>query len=157
LTLRPDQLMSPEDQRRMPELAQRQRAARQRTGELQREMEQLGKGHLPQRLADGMREAGQHMERAEGKLRQHDARDARGEEEQALQQLGQMKQQLQEQRRPRDHMAGGTRDKEPVKIPGADEYKAPKEFRQDLLEAMKRAAPPEYKDQVKRYYEELVK
>jgi hypothetical protein len=157
LTPRPDQLMSQDDQRRMPELAQRQRAAKQRASELQREMEQLGRGKLPQRLPDGMREAGQHMERAEGKLRQHDARDARGEEEQALQQLGQMKQQLQEQRRPRDQMAGGSRDKEPVKIPGADEYKAPKEFRQDLLEAMKRAAPPEYKDQVKRYYEELVK
>jgi hypothetical protein len=68
-----------------------------------------------------------------------------------------MKQQLREQRRPKQEQAGGRTDKEPVKIPGADEYKAPKEFRQDLLEAMKRAAPPEYKDQVKRYYEELVK
>jgi hypothetical protein len=120
-------------------------------------MEQLGKGKMPQRLPEGMRDAGQHMERAEGKLRQHDARDARGEEEQALQQLNQMKQQLQEQRRPRESAAGSPRDKEPVKIPGADDYKAPKEFRQDLLEAMKRQAPPEYKDQVKRYYEELVK
>jgi hypothetical protein len=159
LTPRPDQLMSQDDQKRMPEMAQRQKATRQRAGELQREIDQMMKpgGHLPQKLPDGIREAGQHMERAEGKLRQHDPRDARGEEDEALQQLGQMKQQLQEQRRPREQMAGGQRDKEPVKIPGADEYKAPREFRQDLLEAMKRAAPPEYKDQVKRYYEELVK
>jgi hypothetical protein len=153
---RPDQLMSQDDQRRMPELAQRQRAAKQRASELQREMEQMMKS-LPQQLPQAMQKAGGHMDKAESKLRQHDARDAQGEEDQALQQLGQMKQQLQSERRPREQMAGGQRDKEPVKIPGADEYKAPKEFRQDLLEAMKRAAPPEYKDQVKRYYEELVK
>jgi hypothetical protein len=156
---RPDQLMSPEDQKRMPELAQRQKATRQRAGDVQREIEQMSKkeGRLPQRLGEGLKQAGQHMDRAAEKLRQHDARDAEGEEEQALQQLGEMKKQLQEQRRPRDQQQQGRMDKEPVKIPGADEYKAPREFRQDLLEAMKRNAPAEYKDQVKRYYEELVK
>jgi len=68
-----------------------------------------------------------------------------------------MQEQLQRERRPREQMAGGRLDRETVKIPGADEYRAPKEFRQDLLEAMKRGAPSEYKEQVKRYYEELVK
>jgi hypothetical protein len=52
---------------------------------------------------------------------------------------------------------GGRLDKEPVRIPGADEYRAPKEFRQDILDAMKRSAPADYKDMVKKYYEELVK
>ena len=56
-----------------------------------------------------MKEAGQHMERAEGKLRTHDPRDAEGEEQQALDQLGQMKQQLQNQRRPREQQSGGPR------------------------------------------------
>ncbi len=156
---RPDQLMSPEDQRHMPELAERQKATRRRAGDMQREVDQMmkGQGKLPQRIADGIKEAAQHMDRAEGRLRTHDPRDAQGEEQQALDQLGQMKQQLQEQRRPKEQQAGGRFDKEPVKIPGADEYRAPREFRQDLLEAMKRAAPPEYKEQVKRYYEELVK
>ena len=53
--------------------------------------------------------------------------------------------------------AGARMDKEPVRIPGADEFRAPKEFRQDLLDAMKRGAPAEYKEQLKRYYEELAK
>jgi hypothetical protein len=97
------------------------------------------------------------MERAEGELGRGDPRDAVGEEQQALDKLGKMKEQLEGQRRPRDQMAGGRMDKEPVKIPGADEYRAPREFRQDLLEAMKRAAPQQYKEQVKKYYEELVK
>jgi hypothetical protein len=43
-----------------------------------------------------------------------------------------------------------------VKIPGADEYRAPKEFRQDILDAAKREPPPEYREQVKHYYEELI-
>jgi len=68
-----------------------------------------------------------------------------------------MKQQMQRERRPKDQQAGGRMDKEPVRIPGADEFRAPKEFRQDLLDAMKRGAPAEYKEQLKRYYEELAK
>lgn len=152
---KPGDLMSPDDQRKMGELAERQKAAKKRAGELSREMKGPA---LPQQLGDGLRDAGQHMERAEGELRKRASRDAEGEEQQALDQLQKMKEQLQRQRRPRDQMAGGGNlDKEPVKIPGADDYKPPKEFRQDLLEAMKRAAPSEYKEQVKRYYEELVK
>jgi hypothetical protein len=154
---RPDQLMSPEDQKRMPELAERQKAMKKRASELQRELESPQKGSGKPRLSEGIKQAGQHMDRAEGRLRTHDPRDAEGEEQQAVDQLGQLKQQLQRERRPREQQMGERLDKEPVKIPGADEYRAPREFRQDLLEAMKRAAPAEYKDQVKRYYEELVK
>ena len=46
---------------------------------------------------------------------------------------------------------------EAVKIPGADDYQGPREFRKDLLDAMKREAPKDYRDQVKRYYEELAR
>jgi hypothetical protein len=55
--------------------------------------------------------------------------------------------------------AGAPRNssQEKVEIPDADQYRAPKEFRKDLLDAMKQGAPDRYKDQVKRYYEELVK
>lgn len=159
---RPQDLMGPEDQKRMGELAQRQAALKRRAQELERELgRKVGPDGrpvpTPPRLGEGLRQAGQHMERAEGKLKRRDARDASGEEAQALEQLRQVKEQLQRERRPRDQMAGGRLDKEPVKIPGADEYRAPKEFRQDILDAMKRAPPAEYREQVKRYYEELVK
>ena len=52
---------------------------------------------------------------------------------------------------------GNGNSQEDVKIPDAEQYQAPKEFRKDLLDAMKQGAPEKYKDQVKRYYEELVK
>ncbi|NOZ85587.1 MAG: DUF4175 family protein [Deltaproteobacteria bacterium] len=46
---------------------------------------------------------------------------------------------------------------EKVNIPRPEDYRVPKEFREDLLEAMKRPAPKEYKEMIKKYYEELVK
>jgi hypothetical protein len=161
----PQQLMSGEDQKKLGELGKRQESLRKRTQELSRE---LGRGKpgadgkpqpapLPRELGSGLREAGQHMERAEDDLRGQSARDAVGEQAQALDRLSQLKEQLQRERRPRDQQSMGRADKEPVRIPGADEFRAPKEFRQDLLDAMKRGAPKEYKEQLKRYYEELAR
>jgi hypothetical protein len=155
---KPGELMSPEDQKRLGELEKRQNAVRRRAQEVGRDLAgKEGKPALPPQLGEKLREAGQHMERAEGELRRRDARDASGEEGQALEQLGKMKEQLQRERRPREGMAGARPDKEPVRIPGADEYRAPKEFRQDILDAMKRSAPAQYRELVKKYYEELVR
>jgi hypothetical protein len=159
---KPGELMSPDDQRKMNELAERQRAARKRAQELQRDLQGKtgpdGKPMpMPPQMSEGLRDAGQHMERAGNELQKRDARDASGEQAQALEKLAKLKEQMQQQRRPREEAGGGRVDKEPVKIPGAEEYRAPKEFRQDLLDAMKRQAPAEYRDQVKKYYEELVK
>ena len=47
--------------------------------------------------------------------------------------------------------------REPVRIPDADESKAPREWRQELMEAMRERAPEKFRDEVRRYYEELVK
>jgi hypothetical protein len=50
----------------------------------------------------------------------------------------------------------GTRS-EKVEIPDEDPNAAPREFRKDVMDAMKQGAPDRYRDQNKRYYEELVK
>ncbi|HEX6836391.1 MAG TPA: DUF4175 family protein, partial [Polyangia bacterium] len=130
---KPSQLMSPEDQKRLTELGKRQQALRQRAQDMAKE---LGKPKLgpdgkpvpapiPQSLPQGLREAGQHMERAEDDLRAQSPRDAAGEESQALDKLNQMKEQMQRERRPKDQSMGARMDKEPVRIPGADEFHAP--------------------------------
>ena len=41
--------------------------------------------------------------------------------------------------------------------PGADESKAPREWRQELLEAMRERAPERYGEEVRKYYEEIAK
>ena len=44
-----------------------------------------------------------------------------------------------------------------VEIPEADPGTAFQDFRKDLLDAMKQGTPERYREQVKSYYEELVK
>ena len=162
---KPSQLMSGDDQKKLGDLGKRQEMLRKRAQELSRE---LGKPRLgadgkpmplpiPRELQPGLKQAGQYMERAEDDLRGQAAREAVSEEAQALEKLSQLKQQMQRERRPKETGQGSRMDKEPVRIPGAEEFRAPKEFRQDLLDAMKRGAPAEYKEQLKRYYEELAK
>ena len=48
-------------------------------------------------------------------------------------------------------------NREPVVVPGADQYQVPAQFRRDILDAMKQRAPKPYEDQVKHYYREIVK
>jgi hypothetical protein len=60
----------------------------------------------------------------------------------------------------RQAQEGSNVGEEPIRIPGADEYRAPERFREDLLEAAKKrdkGSLESYDDQIKRYYEELVK
>ena len=52
---------------------------------------------------------------------------------------------------------GGDVSYRPVEIPGPDEYEPPEAFRKALLEGMKDPVPEAYRQQVRRYYEELVK
>ncbi len=97
------------------------------------------------------------MMRAERSLDEGDPRDSVGEEGQAADQLHQMRKDVQQQRRPKQEGPGSSSAKETVKIPGGDDFRGPEEFRRDLLDAMKRKAPKEYEEQVKRFYEELAR
>jgi hypothetical protein len=162
---RPDELFSPERRRLMQELRARQEALKRRGQELQKDLQRRTREikdaplleRMGQEIGEGLRKADGHMGRAEQELRQSSPRGAALAEGQAVDQLKQLRQQMQRARRPKDEGAGARLDREPVKIPGADEYRAPREFRQDILEAAKRESPAEFKDLVKRYYEELVK
>jgi hypothetical protein len=105
-------------------------------------------------------------------MQQRDPARGYGEQQAALEQLQRLQQQMreaQQQQRgkgrglPLPMMAGRTgssgsaNSREDVEIPDENQYQAPKEFRKDLLDAMKQGAPEKYRDQVKRYYEELVR
>jgi hypothetical protein len=52
---------------------------------------------------------------------------------------------------------GQNASREKIEIPEQDQRQSAKEFRNDLLKAMKQGTPDKYKEQVKEYYEELVK
>lgn len=158
---RSEELLSPADRQRLEELRQQQAGTARRLEEARRELEQRARGQrspgMMQLAEQGMKQAGQHMERAQNQLGQGEPRDALAAERQAAEQLGQLRQQVSQSRRPREQDGRGGSQDEVVKIPGADEYRAPRDFREDLLEAMKRAAPEAYRERVKRFYEELAR
>jgi hypothetical protein len=57
-------------------------------------------------------------------------------------------------RSPREQgrMGVNTRD---FKIPGKEEYKAPKQFREEIMEALKRGGPSQFKGQIEQYFKNL--
>lgn len=161
---RPEDLMNPMERRQLGELRAGQEQLRKRTGEFLKDLQRRARDtkDAPQleRLSDDagsvMKKAGGFMEQAEGDLRKLQPRSASSSQNQALDQLSQMRKEMQNARRPHSDGMGMRSEREPIKIPGADEYRPPKEFRKDILDAAKREPPTEYRDQVRRYYEELI-
>jgi len=160
------------DRQKLQELGQGQRKLGQRAQDLQQKMRQLeqmaplfgeqGEEAL-QQISDRMAGA---TERLEGK----DPQRGYGEQKAALDSLEQLQQSMQQSQRgggrgglPLPLLAGGEQEggndlsRQKVEVPDADPEGAPREFRKDLLDAMKQGTPERYRDQVKRYYEELVK
>ncbi len=147
-----DSTLTPDEAKQLAELGKGQAAAKKRADALGGKLKKAG---IPPSLSGKLDRAGGHMGGAEQKLQGQDAPGATGEQKQALDELGQLKDALARERRPSS--GGSSVDNEPVKIPGADEFRAPREFRQELLEAMKRAHPGRFSADVERYYEELSK
>ncbi|HLL55099.1 MAG TPA: DUF4175 family protein [Myxococcaceae bacterium] len=168
----PGQMMSEADKEKLRKLTQEQRQLEQRAEGLRQQMEEMEQT-APIFGEDAMEQMNQVSERMDGAAQKMDAKDpGRGHSEQkaALDQLAQLQQQMQQQRGKqkkggmplpmfagRKEGWGQNQSQQKVEIPDEDQFQAPKEFRKDLLEAMKQGAPDKYRDQVKRYYEELVK
>ena len=91
------------------------------------------------------------MRQAQEMLRRDESKGAAAAERDAADRLAKLRDSMQE--RP---MGGSRQPHEPVRIPGADESSAPRAWRQELLDAMKEKAPERFRDEVRRYYEELV-
>ena len=150
---------TPDQKARMNKLGQRQGEVRQRLGQLQKKISDM-QGELPmlqEQLAPGMGEAGQFMEGAQQRLNQGQGRKAHGNEQMALDKLGDLKQSL-KQTLKKEKMGQQGRDvsREPVAIPEEDRS-APREFREDLMEAMKENSLENYKPELQLYYESLVR
>jgi hypothetical protein len=46
-------------------------------------------------------------------------------------------------------------DTEKFRLPGKEEYKAPRNFREEILESLKQGVPPQMKEQIERYFKNL--
>ena len=160
LSPRPDQIMSPDDHRALDRLRRREAMTRDRAKRLAERARQLG-GELPgdagSELGKKLGGAIDQMGAAEERLRVKDPSGARAATRAAADALAKARDRARSAARQAQEGAVGD---EPIRIPGADEYRAPERFREDLLEAMKKKgalAPEGYDEQIKRYYEELIK
>lgn len=150
---RPDETLSPEDRARAQAAGERQNSIGDRTEETAREAaRQLAKMLGLEHASDDLKAAAQQMREASSQLQRGDAKQAGGAQQNAVERLAKLRDSLQER------SAGGVSPQhDPVRIPGADESQAPRAWRQELMDAMKEKAPEHFRDDVRRYYEELVK
>lgn len=159
LSPKPDQIMSSDDMRALDRLRRRQALNRQRTEKLGERTKQMGPdlpGDAAGELAKKLGGAAEQMSKADERMKQRDPSGARESARAAADALS--KAQDRARSAARQAQEGATSD-EPIRIPGADEYRAPERFREDLLEAMKKkkGTPEGYDEMIKRYYEELIK
>jgi len=159
------QQMSEQDRQQLEGQEQSQRSLEKRAQGLQQQMDEIQQ-RAP--VFDGETEAQlerarQNMEQASQRLQGREPGKGYAEQQGALEALKGLQQSMQQQSqgKRRMPMPVGRRPnmskQEKVEIPDEDPSRAPRELRKDVMDAMKQGAPERYKEQVKRYYEELVK
>jgi hypothetical protein len=160
--------MSEADQQQVQDLARQQRDLERRARQLQQQMEQIGERAplFDENAQAQLDQARSHMQGAGEKLAGKDTSRGFGEQQGAVQSLKGLRDALEQAGKsgrkggiPLPLRRQGSRGTLPekVEIPDEDPNAAPREFRKDVMDAMKEGAPDRYRDQNKRYYEEVVK
>jgi Domain of unknown function (DUF4175) len=175
----PRSVLGQDAQRKLGDLAQRQSQLEKRSQGLQQKLQELAQKApiFPPEAQGQLGETRGHMGQAAEELGARNPQRGHGEQSLALDALSRFQKGLDEAAKKgrggggghgfpfpfaesgRGEESGDGREssRERVKIPGAEAYKVPEEFRKDLLDAMKQGTPDRYRGEVQRYYEELVK
>ncbi|MBL8914092.1 MAG: DUF4175 domain-containing protein [Archangium sp.] len=164
----PGQQMSEADRQQMNELSRQQKQLQNQAAQLQQQMDDINERApiFNQDSMDQAQQAGQRMQGAGEKLQGKDPGRGFGEQQGALQSLRGLQQSMGESGNKgkggiplpmRGKRGGRGTSNEKVEIPDEDPNAAPREFRKDVMDAMKQGQPDRYKEQNKKYYEELVK
>ncbi|MBI5124747.1 MAG: DUF4175 family protein [Planctomycetes bacterium] len=171
--------MTEEEKETFKGLAGRQEELGNQAQTLGQSLEKLSQGNpvMGGESTGHLKEAEGHMGKATQRLSGENAPQSLTEEREALHELAQARKGLGESMerlakgmmsrglpmpqyvmRRRDLGEDGDRgfSLEEVKIPTAEAYKVPKEFRQDILDAMKQGLPQKYQELNKDYYRKLV-
>jgi hypothetical protein len=173
--------LSEGERKQLQEMEKRQSGAEQRAQQLSQRLEEITKQAPiagPEQLKM-LQDAAGSMGEAKEDLGTGDARGASSRESDALEKLSKFAQSMKqrgssggqgggvpmpfgpdgEEEGPPEQDGEGTaaNNNSKVELPSADQSHAPAEFRKDILDAMKDAAPEKYRERVRNYYEELVK
>ena len=154
LAPRASDAMTPQEREAARAQAERQSAIGKRTDDVAGEAaRKLGGMPGMEKAESELKGAASRMRQAGDSLRRDDSKGAATAERDAADRLAKLRDSMQ------DRQMGGTshQHRDPIRIPGADESSAPRAWRQELLDAMKERAPERFRDEVRRYYEELVR
>ena len=170
-----------EQKKELKQLEEQEHQIRKESQELSQRFSELSKKNpmMPSELSQGMKQTERYMKQAETNLRKQNMRESIESENLALKGLnetrdllskiknfkGETKQAKRQNPKklgtgsnPDSRRGGATRmQKERVLLPDETQYKAPKEFREEILNAMKKQTPKDYERMVMEYYRDLVK
>src|SRR3989338_6762698 len=172
-----DNAWSQEEHSKLKSLADEQDRLKEEAKKLHQDFRKLGQGTatLPQNSLNAMKQAREEMEKSENSLKQKESGSSLGHQQNALSHLrkvqeglensGQEMKQMQKQSESdpsnfiglkgqkegqRGFMSGA------VRIPRADEYIPPREFREEILESLKEKYPKSEENIIKDYYKRIV-
>jgi hypothetical protein len=145
--------LTPAEREQARQQSERQGSIGNRTDETADEAaRRLGKMPGLEKAEADLKAAASRMRQAAEMLKRSESKQAAGAERDAADRLAKLRDSMQER-----SMGSSKQHHDPVRIPGADESSAPRAWRQELLDAMKEKAPERFREEVRRYYEELIK
>lgn len=179
-TLEEQQLsgLTEEDQNTLEKYAKKQQELQEETEELREKADKLSQQNpfMDENADKQLDMASKSMGQAKEKLEKHDVQGSVIDERESLYRLAEAKKgmEMAKERISKGMMGAGLpmpmprpfrgrmeegqfgASAEKVEIPSEEAYKVPKEFRQDILDALKEGLPEKYKDLNRDYYQRLV-
>ena len=174
-------LLSDKEKNKLKKMAQQEKNIRGKTDEMRKQFDEMNQRNpmLPPTLSQNMQIAGKNLKKAESRLNQNQVQRSIEAENKAMKSIQKTQKMLKDmknsssqmsrQGKPQNRLRLGTgnrRDsgrggairmqKEKVLLPSEDQYKVPSEFREEILDAMKKETPKNYEQLVNEYYRELV-
>jgi hypothetical protein len=157
LSPKPEQIMSADDQRALDRLRRRQQMNEQRAKRLGDKTKQMGSdlpGDAAAELGKKLGTAVDEMGKADERMKGRDPSGARESAKAAAEALEKARDRARSAARQAQQSSV---DDEPIRIPGADEYKAPERFREDVLDGMRAGKTQGFEDMQERYKEEIMR
>ncbi|MBC8285126.1 MAG: hypothetical protein H8E32_15030 [Nitrospinae bacterium] len=174
-------LLSEEARNKLQTMAKQEKGMRGKTERIKKQFEEMNQKNplLPPSLAQNMQMAGRNLKQAESRLLDNQVQKGIESENKAMKAIQDAQEMLKEMKRSgsrmsqqgkpqnqtrlgtgsrRDSRRGGAQrmQKEKVLLPSEDQYKVPREFREEILDAMKKQTPKNYEQLVNEYYRDLV-
>jgi hypothetical protein len=148
--------ITPEDQKKMSQLSKSQENLKQKIKQLQNQAQKLPM--TPPNAQEKLQKGENDMQNAKKQLENNSPNMAKFKQNSALNELKSLKKGMQQQQQQanKNQMSSSKSKGKKIKIPD-ENYKGPKELREDILKAMKKESPDGQKKVVEEYFKNIIK